>query len=446
MTEYTRLTVVGATRKAEMVVPNDEAVGSLVPRLMELLDESPGAVSRPLTLVRSTGEQLDSAMTVAEQSVYDGELVRLVREDAAPPPPEVADVTDVLADSLAARAGLWTVASRRATAAVAAGVLAAAAATSAIQLQGVSPVAATAGLYGLGLVVAVIAGRARGTWLAIATTAVSVGASLPFAVVLLALFRPSGQGAGNSPAALEVVVLGGGLVWLALALGFGAGLGSRAAWWGSVLGVLLTGLPLGMLSLSVMPNGALGVTAVVAVVLCGLLPWYAMSASGLTGLDDQVVDGRRGRREVVLLTVTDAYRTLTWATFAVAGPIAITAAALIASDNFWGIGLGVAVMVVTASRTRSMPIAAQSYALWAAVGVGALGGLLTQPLAPPWIVLSVLVMGLVVAIVGGGINPVEHQRASLRRVGNFAEAIAVAALLPLLLGVFGIYAELLSAF
>jgi len=30
-----------------------------------------------------------------------GELLRLLREDAAPPPPEVADVTDVLAESLA---------------------------------------------------------------------------------------------------------------------------------------------------------------------------------------------------------------------------------------------------------------------------------------------------------------------------------------------------------
>ena len=61
MTEFTRLTVIGSARKADLVVPNDEAVAGLMPRLMDLLDEPTGSVVRPLTLVRSTGEQLDVA-------------------------------------------------------------------------------------------------------------------------------------------------------------------------------------------------------------------------------------------------------------------------------------------------------------------------------------------------------------------------------------------------
>ncbi|MDF2746501.1 MAG: hypothetical protein K0S98_785, partial [Propionibacteriaceae bacterium] len=96
MTEFTRLTVIGSARKADLVVPNDEAVAGLMPRLMDLLDEPTGSVVRPLTLVRATGEQLDAALTIADQQVSDGELLRLVRSDDAPPPPEVADVTDVL--------------------------------------------------------------------------------------------------------------------------------------------------------------------------------------------------------------------------------------------------------------------------------------------------------------------------------------------------------------
>ncbi|MGY3262310.1 EsaB/YukD family protein [Frigoribacterium sp. 2355] len=439
MTDYTRLTIVGTARKAEMVVPADEPIGGLIPRLMELLDERPGAVSRPLTLVRSTGEQLDTSLSVAEQRIVDGELLRLLREDAAPPPPEVADVTDVLAESLASRPGLWTRRSRTATAAVAIGLLSLALSTVLARASDVEPVGTLATVYGLAVVVALVSGRFGGRWLAVSATSVALGCAAPLAVVL-----------GAVPAlelppvdvALAVIVL----AWIALALGAGAGLGSRSAWWGGVLGVVLGAVPIVLRSLGVQDAGAVGVGAVLAVVVCGLLPWFAMSASGLTGLDDQVVDGRRGRRDEVLLTVGDAYRTLTWSTFAVAGPVAVTAVSSVGSADLWQVGLGVAVVLVVAARTRALPIAAQGWVLWAAALIGLLGGLLVQPLAPGWLVVVLFAAGVVVAVVAGGVDPVAHQRASLRRVGNAVEALGVVALLPVLLGVFGVYADLLGAF
>lgn len=439
MTDYTRLTIVGTARKAEMVVPADEPIGGLIPRLMELLDERPGAVSRPLTLVRSTGEQLDTSLSVAEQRIVDGELLRLLREDAAPPPPEVADVTDVLAESLASRPGLWTRRSRTATAAVAIGLLSLALSTVVARASDVEPVGTLATVYGLAVVVALVSGRFGGRWLAVSATSVALGCAAPLAVVL-----------GAVPAlelppvdvALAVIVL----AWVALALGAGAGLGSRSAWWGGVLGVVLGAVPIVLRSLGVQDAGAVGVGAVLAVVVCGLLPWFAMSASGLTGLDDQVVDGRRGRRDEVLLTVGDAYRTLTWSTFAVAGPVAVTAVSSVGSADLWQVGLGVAVVLVVAARTRALPIAAQGWVLWAAALIGLLGGLLVQPLAPGWLVVVLFAAGVVVAVVAGGVDPVAHQRASLRRVGNAVEALGVVALLPVLLGVFGVYADLLGAF
>ncbi|NRD26409.1 EsaB/YukD family protein [Frigoribacterium sp. VKM Ac-2836] len=439
MTDYTRLTIVGTARKAEMVVPADEPIGGLIPRLMELLDERPGAVSRPLTLVRSTGEQLDTSLSVAEQRIVDGELLRLLREDAAPPPPEVADVTDVLAESLASRPGLWTRRSRTATAAVAIGLLSLALSTVLSRTSDVDPVGTLAIVYGLAVVVALVSGRFGGRWLAVAATSVALGCSAPLAVAL-----------GVVPALdlppVDVVLAVVVLAWVALALGVGAGLGSRSAWWGGVLGVVLGAVPIVLRSLGVADAGAVGVGAVLAVVVCGLLPWFAMSASGLTGLDDQVVDGRRGRRDEVLLTVGDAYRTLTWSTFAVAGPVAVTALASIGSADLWQVGLGVAVVLVVAARTRALPIATQGWVLWAAALVGLLGGLLVQPLAPAWLVVVLFAAGVVVAVVAGGVDPVAHQRASLRRVGNLVEALGVVALLPVLLGVFGVYADLLGAF
>jgi hypothetical protein len=170
MTEFTRLTVIGSARKADLVVPSDEAVSGLMPRLMELLEEPTGSVVRPLTLVRPTGEQLDVGLTIADQQVSDGELLRLVRSDDAPPPPEVADVTDVLGESLRDRAGLWSTSARELTGAIAIGVLSCAAA---MQLHA-SAVGLVIPLIALSVAAAIL-GRTSMRWICIALTAAALG-------------------------------------------------------------------------------------------------------------------------------------------------------------------------------------------------------------------------------------------------------------------------------
>jgi hypothetical protein len=170
MTEFTRLTVIGSARKADLVVPNDEAVSGLMPRLMELLDEPAGSVVRPLTLVRATGEQLDVGLTIADQQVLDGELLRLVRSDDAPPPPEVADVTDVLGESMRDRAGLWSRSARELTGAIAVGVLSWAAAA---QLSA-GPVPRVIAVLAVSVTAAVV-GRVSMRWICVALTAAALG-------------------------------------------------------------------------------------------------------------------------------------------------------------------------------------------------------------------------------------------------------------------------------
>ena len=61
----------------------------------------------------------------------------------------------------------------------------------------------------------------------------------------------------------------------------------------------------------------------------------------------------------------------------------------------------------------------------AAVGIGAAA-----------VVVAVLVLA----------RPAAHTRAALRPVGDVAETVAVVAMAPLLLGMFGVYADLLGAF
>jgi hypothetical protein len=119
---------------------------------------------------------------------------------------------------------------------------------------------------------------------------------------------------------------------------------------------------------------------------------------------------------------------------------------LLSADDLWTVGVGLAVIIVSALRTRAFPLATQQMALWLAVLAGLLGGLLGQPringpaVAALLTGISVLIVIMVLA------RPASHQRAFLRRVGNAIEALAVIALIPLLLGMFGVFSDLLEAF
>jgi type VII secretion integral membrane protein EccD len=436
MTEFTRLTVIGSARKADLVVPNDEAVAGLMPRLMDLLDEPTGSVVRPLTLVRATGEQLDAALTIADQQVSDGELLRLVRSDDAPPPPEVADVTDVLGESLRDRAGLWSTFARQLTGAIAVGVLGCALAA---QLPaGPVPLAVTVVVLS---VMAAIVGRVSLRWICVAGTAAGLGVAATAAWRFGSAFNLS-QSLRLSAAILGLAVLG----WICFGLGFGQGLRSRPAWFGSLVGVPVSTLPLIMVALGWSAAQAAAVTAALSVVVCGVLPRLALAASGLTGLDDQVVEGHPRRRDEVWLTVNDAYRLLSWITFAVALPIALTAAWLLASNGLWAVGVGLVVIMVSALRTRAFPLTVQQMALWFAVLAGLLGGLLGQPRLDDLQVAAILAGLTVLVVIMVLARPAAHQRAFLRRIGNAIEALSVIALIPLLLGMFGIFSDLLEAF
>jgi type VII secretion integral membrane protein EccD len=436
MVEFTRLTVIGSARKADLVVPNDEAVSGLMPRLMELLEEPTSSVVRPLTLVRATGEQLDVGLTIADQQVSDGELLRLVRSDDAPPPPEVADVTDVLGESMRDRSGLWSTFARELTGAVALGVLSCAAV---IQLPA-RPVSFVVGVLALSVAAAIL-GRAAMRWLCIALTAAALG-------VAAATVWSFSTELGLAPGLRFAAAVSGfaALGWICLGIGHGQGLRSRPAWLGSLVGVPISALPLIMVALGAATEQAAAVTAGVAVVVCGVLPRLALAASGLTGLDDQVVEGHPRRRDDVSLTVNEAYRLLSWVTFAIAIPIAVTSAVLLASKDLWTVAVGLAVIIVSALRTRAFPLAVQQMALWFGVLVGSLAGVLGQSRLNEPLVAVILIAIAVLVVIMVLARPAAHQRAFLRRVGNAFEALAVIALIPLLLGMFGIFRDLLRAF
>ena len=288
---------------------------------------------------------------------------------------------------------------------------------------------------------AAITGRLSMRWICVALTSAALG------VAAAAVWTFSSTLGLSLPLRLSAAILGfAALGWICLGLGYGQGLRSRPAWFGSLVGIPVSTLPLIMVLLGSRSEAAAAVTAAVSVVVCGVLPRLALVASGLTGLDDQVVEGHPRRRDDVSLTVNDAYRLLSWVTFAVAIPIAVTGALLLASGDPWAVWVGLVVIMVSALRTRAFPLAVQQMALWSAVLAGLLGGLIGQPRLGEPLVAGILagIAALVVIMVLA--RPAAHQRAFLRRVGNVIEALAVIALIPLLLGMFGIFSDLLRAF
>src|SRR5699024_7821471 len=103
--------------------------------------------------------------------------------------------------------------------------------------------------------------------------------------------------------------------------------------------------------------------ATVAVLALGLLPWYAMASSGLTGLDDQVLEGATPQRTRVRATLLDAYRALTASAVAVSGALAVALVVLVSHDDAGALALGLVAVTITALRTRSLPLRGQVLAL-----------------------------------------------------------------------------------
>src|SRR5690606_11743886 len=97
-----------------------------------------------------------------------------------------------------------------------------------------------------------------------------------------------------------------------------------------------------------------------------------------------------------------------WSTFAVALPLAVAAGLLLgfplgvepADQAGWATALGLVILLVTALRTRSFPLAAQQCALWFAVLLGGVAGLLghVAQLPGPAVIGIVLAAAAVTAL------------------------------------------------
>lgn len=452
---YTRLTVIGTERKAELALPNGEPVGALLPHVLELLEEKPRG-GDVLTLTTLTGASLDFDASLEEQGVRPGAMLRVTTADDAPQAPEVIDITDAITEAGASRRDAWTEAHTRVTLAIAAGAAAAAGAT--MWAMGAFALPAQWMLAGVALLAALGAGLARSGQgvAAVAIASAAFGAAVPAAFGLAAEIVPGAgagagvgaeAGAGVAGAMLPNSVLVAAMAaWFVLGLVWGVGFQRSSARYGAAVGLLASSI-LFFLGLAGFDRGGVAVVAsVLSVAALGLLPGAALSLSGLTSYDDRIMRGERASTRDVRAAIAESFAQLTWTVIAVSVVALLSLSELLLSTDAWRQGLAAALAVVALLRMRTFPLAPPRIALLVAVVVPAVLWLLSTTLVGAG--EKALIAGIValVAVAAAAWRPSEVVAAKLRRWADIVELLVVLTVVPLALGSFGIFADLLEAF
>lgn len=435
MTQYLRITVIGSRRKADIALPDDIALHELLPEILDLLDEPPA--SSPLVLTSLIGVQARTDVTLATLEVSNGAVFRLAPADEAPRPPEVAEVTEAVGDATVSRRDRWNPLLTTLASAVALGLAGAVMATL-LPVQTNALLGILGALFAAAVIGGAMLGRRRHTRSSASLFGLSVGVSPALASSVVAL---------TPQPLLQAATLGAtwSLIWLAAAVVFGIGHRNRGVLIGAAGAWVIAAAAVLSLFAQVPVTVVAAVGGIALAALIGLIPSVALSASGVTGLDDAAsADGPVARGDL-RGAISAAFATQTALVLAAAAPLAISIA-LLTHTAGWATGLGLALAAFVLARSRLFPGAVSRIALLLAALVPILMWLATPgAIALEWRVaaaVAVVVVLLAAAFVPQ--TPAAHAR--LRRGLGLIETLSLIAVFPCLLGVLGIYADLLGAF
>jgi type VII secretion integral membrane protein EccD len=451
-TVFSRVTVVAPNTRIDVALPADVAVADLLPMLLEMARESApdgGVRHGGWCLARLGEEPLDPSRTLASLGVVDGELLQLRRRSENPPPPLYDDVVDAIAEAHPESYRPWTSETASRIGHLAAGLALLAAAVAVLLggplLGGNQFVAAIAG--GVGAVVAVVVGAVLTRVYALPETGVLVAAAggLPMAFVCGLYVVPGHPGQASLllastltliVAVAAIMVIGAGVVTFVAA--------ATAAAFGAVAFLVAT-------LVEAEPAAVAAGAAAVALAGLSVLPRITIQLAGLplpnvpgnaedlkedTGFPDfDVIEQRSG--------LAHQYMTgLVVGCGAVAAAGAVVSAT---SPSLFGPILAVVVALVMLLRSRTYANGSQAVALLVCGMVAAAGVLVgwmieADALTRVLLVFGALVLSAAASLVLGVVVP--HQRFSpvLRRSVDIAEAVLIAAVLPLALAVMDLYA------
>ncbi|GAB3294905.1 type VII secretion integral membrane protein EccD [Parasphingorhabdus pacifica] len=452
-TVFSRVTVVAPKTRIDLALPADVAVADLLPMLLDMAQEAtPDGGSRHggWCLAKLAGETLDPSQTLASQGIVDGDMLHLRRRSDDPPPPLYDDVVDALAEAEPGSYRPWTkeTAAKIGHLAGAVGLVAAAAA---LGLAGqhslpfqiaAALTAAVVAIFATG--VGSIVTRAYGAPTTGTVIAAAGGLSMAFVAGLNIVpggdMRPKLLLASALVlifASIAIMVIGAGIVTFIAAATVSAFAViaftvATLLQYSLVTGVAAGAAAVGLAGISLLPR--------LTIQLAKLpLPHVPGNAEDLKE-DSNFPDYRMIERQTGL-----AHQYMTGLIIGCGLTAAIGAIIAATAPNLWGPMMAVVVSAVLLLRGRSYANGSQAIALLfsgllAAVGVAA--GLLVQvatlPIAVAWVFPPLLLLG-VGAIVFGVVFPNRRFSPVQRRMVDILEAVLIALVLPLALGVMDLY-------
>ncbi|MGD3111441.1 secretion protein snm4 [Streptomyces sp. YGL11-2] len=222
-------------------------------------------------------------------------------------------------------------------------------------------------------------------------------------------------------------------------LGLRTGLGRGGLTGAAALALAVGAWEAGLALTGPTPTGAaLGFLSVLAL---GVLPRLALTAAGLTRLDDRHSGGTPVSRHQVAAALGATHRGLAPATVAMAAS-AGAAGVLVAGDGgIWSVLTAVLLSVVLFSRARAYPLAIEVVALLAAGAAVCVRLVLLCATAggAPALALAALCVLAAVPVATLAVRVPEPLRARLWRWLDLVESVSMVALIPVGLGACGLY-------
>jgi type VII secretion integral membrane protein EccD len=437
---YSRVTIIGQQRQMDAVLPVDEPLGRLMPDLLRMLGEPVDPSPRRRYLSTPTGQTVSLELTLGSAQIGDGAVLRLAAEGEVPPPPTVYDVAEQAVDDLERRGTTFQRKHRHWAAGAAlifallAGAIALARSANADVVSFVLLIVAI--LTGLG---GVVLGRAGQR-----TTALTLLIATPAMLAIVAWGLGESE-AWSTPMKAGIAALGLGLGPLLFAMAGLAGGGLV----GGGTAVLFALIWIVGVAADVSTEKLSGLIAVVAVLLLGVLPRLALSMSGLTALDDRRARGTEIGRPDVEAALNAAHVGLALAATSIALWSAAAGVVLALHGSAWTVGIAALLALLLCARSRLYPLAAEVLGLFAAAGVivAALVQVLSgRPMGGTLVAVGLLVVVAMVGAFGLSWTPQDHVQVRLGQVLDQLQVLAVVALVPLVLGAFGVFSDLLHVF
>jgi hypothetical protein len=228
-----------------------------------------------------------------------------------------------------------------------------------------------------------------------------------------------------------------------ITFGIGVGLRNRAAIVSAGICGAMALTAGAMCELSVDVVAICAVIGILGIAGLGLAPAWALTISGLSGLDDFTSSGDTVPRVKTLTTIADAYKIMTWTVLGTLVLVTLATIPLATSRSLWAIGLTVVVIVVITLQSWALPSAVLIATTWCSVLI--LGSALIAGGRSWWRIAVMLLIAMTAAVLA--VIPVStHIRIRLRRLGDVIMKIALGISIPLLLGLFGVYDWLLGAY